>query len=272
MASTSDAPGSLTVAVCQFAPGADRAENRRRIAEQTAEATSRGATLVVFPEYSSYFVAEMDESLAENAEPLDGPFAAHLRGLAQQHGITIVAGLIEAGTGRMVRNTAVAVDGSGIRAVHRKQHLYDAFGFTESDWVEPGDPGAPQTFALDGFTVGLMTCYDLRFPEVARMLADAGADAIVVPADWIRGPLKEEHWRTLLAARAIENTAYVVAADQPVPTGIGHSLVIDPQGVAVASAGIAPGIATARLERDVIARVREANPVLRQRRYRVVPD
>lgn len=268
---TTASAGTLTVAVCQFAPGDDRAQNRQRIAAIAADAASRGAELIVFPEYSSYFVAQMDQTLAENAEPLDGPFVEGLRQQASRHRVTIVAGLVEHGEAGRVRNTAVAVDAAGIRAVYRKQHLYDAFGYTESDWVESGELSPPETFALGGFTIGLMTCYDLRFPEVARTLADAGADVLAVPADWIRGPLKEHNWQTLLMARAIENTAYVLAADHPVPTGIGHSMVVDPVGVPLAAAGTEEGIALATLRRTELDRVRTANPLLRLRRYRVVP-
>jgi predicted amidohydrolase len=163
------------------------------------------------------------------------------------------------------------VRGDGILAVYRKEHLYDAFGQTESDWVEPGDPGEPATFVLGGLRFGLMTCYDLRFPELARTLVDADADVLVVPAEWVRGPLKEHHWTTLLAARAIENTMYVVAADHPTPIGVGHSQVVDPQGVVLAGVGTGEGIAVAALERAAIDRVRAVNPSLRVRRYAVVP-
>jgi predicted amidohydrolase len=272
MVKASQDKGTLTVAVSQFAPSDDRADNRRRIGEQVADAAQRGAQLVVFPEYSSYFVPEMDETLAENAENLDGEFVASLQQLAAEHEITIVAGMLEAGTQTLVRNTAVAVDATGLLAVYRKQHLYDAFGFVESDWVEPGNLETPQTFSLAGFTLGLMTCYDLRFPEVARTLIDAGVDVIVIPSDWIRGPLKEHNWQTLLMARAIENTAYVVAADHPTPTGIGHSMVVDPQGMPIAAAGVSERLVTARLERLELARVRKINPALELRRYRVLPN
>src|SRR5690606_6563376 len=123
------------------------------------------------------------------------------------------------------------VDGSGVRATYRKLHLYDAFGQRESDWVEPGRIAVPETFEVDGVRFALMTCYDLRFPEVARELVDTGAHAILVPAEWVRGPLKEHHWRTLLHARAIENTVFVAAADHPPPLGVGASMIVDPQGV-----------------------------------------
>lgn len=263
---------AVPVAVCQFAPTASRADNRERIAGLTADAVARGARLVVFPEYSSYFVDPMDATLAENAETLEGEFVATLIALAATHAVVVVAGLTEgASDGQRVRNAVVAVDGDGVLAVYRKQHLYDAFGQTESDWVEPGATGMAATFDLDGLRFGLMTCYDLRFPEVGRTLADAGADVVVVPAEWVRGPLKENHWTTLLAARAIENTVYVVAADHPSPIGVGHSQVIDPQGVVLAGVGAGEGLAVAPVERAVIERVRAINPSLRLRRYRVVP-
>ncbi len=264
---------AVPVAVCQFAPTASREENRERIAELTAAAAARGAKLVVFPEYSSYFVDPMDETLAENAEGLDGEFVSTLTALAADHAVVIVAGLVErASDAGHVRNTVLAVRGDGILTTYRKQHLYDAFGQKESDWIEAGDVGGAAVFDLAGLTFGLMTCYDLRFPEVARTLIDAGADALIVPAEWVRGPLKEHHWTTLLAARAIENTAYVVAADHPTPIGVGHSQIVDPQGVVLAGLGTGEGIAVAAIERSDIDRVREVNPSLRVRRYSVAPS
>lgn len=260
----------LAVAVCQFRPSASRAQNRVRVAEVVAKAAARGARLIVFPEYTSYFVDPMDATLAVNSETVEGEFVAALQQAASAHDVTIIAGLVEDADKR-VRNALVAVDASGLRAVYRKQHLYDAFGHKESDWIEPGELDEPQTFEIGGLRIAMMTCYDLRFPEVARTLADAGADVIVVPAEWVRGPLKEHHWTTLLAARAIENTAYVVAADHPTPIGVGHSQIIDPQGVVIAGAGTAEGIAVAELSIDAITEVRKTNPALELRRYRVVP-
>jgi len=262
----------VAVAVAQFAPAASRAANLEAIAELTARAASRGARIVLFPEYSSYFIDPFDESLAANAEPLDGAFTRALTELAADHGVTIAAGLLETGSDDpRVRNTVVAVDGGGVRAVYRKLHLYDAFGQRESDWVQPGDIDSPQTIVVDGMTFALMTCYDLRFPEVARTLADAGADVVLVAAEWVRGPLKEHHWRTLLQARAIENTLFVAAADHPPPLGVGHSLVIDPQGVPMAAVGTGTDVAVAHLDADAIARVRRVNPALALRRFRVEP-
>lgn len=265
-------PAAVPVAVCQFAPTSSRAGNLERIAALAADAAARGARLVVFPEYSSYFVDPMDETLAANAEALDGEFVSALAALAAEHGVVIVAGLTERASDAVhVRNTVVAVRGDGVVATYRKQHLYDAFGQTESDWVEAGEIGEAATFDVAGIRFGLMTCYDLRFPEVARTLMDAGADALVVPAEWVRGPLKEHHWTTLLAARAIENTAYVIAADHPTPIGVGHSQIVDPQGVVLAGVGVTEGIAVGVVDSAAIERVRATNPSLRVRRYLVVP-
>jgi predicted amidohydrolase len=259
------------VAVCQFAPTASRESNRARVAGLVAESAARGARVVVLPEYSSFFTDPMDESLAANAETLDGDFVRSLQELARTHDTAIVAGMVEQADAGRVHNTLVAVTDAGVQAVYRKQHLYDAFGQTESDWIEAGDLGQGSVFDVDGIRFGLMTCYDLRFPEVARTLVDEGADALVIPAEWVRGPLKERHWSTLLTARAIENTTYVIAADHPAPIGVGLSQVIDPQGVVVAGVSAGEGIAVASLDAELIARTREVNPVLRLRRYRVVP-
>ena len=263
---------SAAVAVAQFAPSADEEGNLEAIAGLTRTAAARGARVVLFPEYSSYFVDPFDESLAAHAQPVDGPFTAALRTLAAREGVTVVAGLLEQGrnAGR-VRNTVVAVDAEGVQAVYRKLHLYDAFGQRESDWVEPGALEAPETFEVDGVRFALMTCYDLRFPEVARLLADTGAHAILVAAEWVRGPLKEHHWRTLLHARAIENTLYVAGADHPPPLGVGLSLVVDPQGVQVAAIGTGTGVAVAQIDADAVERVRRVNPALALRRFGVVP-
>ncbi|MDR7186489.1 putative amidohydrolase [Microbacterium trichothecenolyticum] len=263
---------TLPIGVAQFAPTAETAVNLESIAQLVATASDRGARVVVFPEYSSYFVDPFDESLAANAQELDGPFVQALTRLAAQHDLTIVAGLLErASDGERVRNTAVAVDATGLIAHYRKLHLYDAFGQRESDWVEPGEPAEPQTFELGGLRFGLMTCYDLRFPEVGRLLVDAGADVFLVPAEWVRGPLKEHHWRTLLHARAIENTVFVAAADHPPPLGVGNSLVVDPQGVELAAVGTSTDVAVAHLDVGAIERVRRVNPALTLRRFGVGP-
>ncbi len=261
------------VAVAQFAPGPDTAENLLRIRQLAITAADRGAKIVVFPEYSSFFVHPMDARFFAAAESLDGPFVASLVALAAELGIHVVAGMAEATrTGDHFGNAVVAVSPThGLVATYRKLHLYDAFGAVESDWVQAGAIEAPETFVVDGVTVGLQTCYDIRFPEVTRRLVDAGADLVLVPAEWVRGPLKEHHWRTLVTARALENTIYVAAAGQTPPVGIGSSLIVDPMGVELAALGEAADVAVAWLDPARITSVRATNPALAMRRFGVHP-
>ncbi|QDZ14314.1 carbon-nitrogen hydrolase family protein [Humibacter ginsenosidimutans] len=270
---THEASTSLAVAVAQFAPGADTQQNLATILELATTAVQRGARLVVFPEYSSYFVDPVDARFLEHAEPLDGPFTSALSQLADALEITIVAGMAErTDAADRFSNTLVAVGpGAGILATYRKQHLYDAFGARESDAVLAGELVPPQLFDVDDVTVGLQTCYDLRFPELTRTIVDEGADLVVVPSEWVRGPLKEYHWRTLITARAIENTVFVAASDHVGPIGVGSSIVVDPMGVVLADAGERPGVALAWLSLDRVHEVRRINPTLSLRRYDVVP-
>ncbi|MFD1720203.1 carbon-nitrogen hydrolase family protein [Amnibacterium endophyticum] len=261
----------VRVAVGQFGPGDDVAANLRTATGLVRRAADDGARLVVLPEYASYFTDPMGPGFAAHAQPLDGPFVDGVRDVAATTGATVAFGLVETGAGARFRNAAVAVDGAGVVAVYRKTHLYDAFGATESRFVEPGVLQPPQTFVVDGLRVGLQTCYDLRFPEVTRLLADAGVDLVLVPADWVPGPRKAHHWRTLVSARAIENTAFVAAAGQVPPAGIGTSLVLDPAGDVLAELGEEPGVAVADLDPERIREVRAANPALALRRYTVVP-
>lgn len=263
----------VQVAVAQFAAGDDKKDNIERISALVAEAAGNGAEVVVLPEYAMFTVPVMDERFLDSAEELDGPFVTALRDLARVEGVTVVAGMNEAlPGGRRISNTLLALDRHGaIAASYRKLHLYDAFGYRESDVVRPGPIEPPRTFGAGDLVLGLQTCYDLRFPEVTRRLVDAGASVVLVPAAWVPGPLKEDHWVTLLRARAIENTVYVAAADQNAPSGAGHSMVVDPMGVVVASVGERTGVATAPLSAERLAEVRARNPSLSLRRFAVVP-
>jgi predicted amidohydrolase len=265
-------PAPLALAVAQFVPGDDKADNLARIRQLATDAAARGAKLVVFPEYSSYFTPAFGQHSVAASETLDGPFVAALEAIAKVLDIHLVAGMLEtAGDGDHFRNTIVAVDPQGGRiAKYRKLHLYDAFGQLESDWVTAGDIEEPELFTVGNLRIGLQTCYDIRFPEVTRRLADAGADVVLVPAEWVRGPLKEHHWRTLVTARAIENTIYVAAADHAPPIGVGNSMIVDPMGVEVATIGDdASAIALAWLTATRISEVRTVNPALKLRRFGV---
>ncbi|MDR7234265.1 nitrilase-related carbon-nitrogen hydrolase [Agrococcus sp. BE272] len=258
----------LLAAAVQWAPSEDVEANRAAAAAWIDRAAERGARLIVLPEYSQHCSADLAATAPAAAEPLEGPFTAMLRERAAAHGALVIAGMLERIEGG-VANTVVAVDADGIREAYRKVHLYDAFGTRESDWLTAGDVAqAPVVEAL-GTRIGIETCYDLRFPEATRRLVDAGADVVVVPAEWVRGPQKERHWTTLVTARAIESTVHVVAADQAPPLGVGCSAIVDPMGVALAALGDGEGIAVAPIDPAVTAATRARNPSLANRRYRV---
>ncbi|OAN39150.1 carbon-nitrogen hydrolase family protein [Mycolicibacterium iranicum] len=262
---------SLTAAIGQFAPGEDKNANIDTMVGLLRRAADLGAQLVVLPEFAVFTASAMDDRFVLSAESLDGPSVTRLAQASAELGLSVVVGLNESASDGRIHNTLVALQNGAVAAVYRKVHLYDAFGYRESDRVLAADPATPQLLGLEGFTIGMQTCYDLRFPESTRSLVDAGADVAALPAEWVPGPLKEYHWNTLIRARAIENTVYVLAADQIAPAGSGNSAILDPMGIPLASLGEAEGIGVAVLERDRLDSVRTVNPALALRRYRVEP-
>jgi deaminated glutathione amidase len=253
----------MRVAVVQQASALEPEVNRARLDELTPE----GADLVVFPEAFARDFGEAGSDVSRYAEPLDGPFVSELARVAEAHGTTVVAGLFETSSDPARPFNTLVARGTAA-ADYRKIHLYDSFGYRESDRLTAGPISDPldAMVKLGGFTLGLMTCYDLRFPELARALVDAGAEVLVVPAAWVAGPRKVDHWRTLLRARAIENTVFVVAAAQPAPRYSGHSMVVDPLWDMLAEAGDDDQILAATLDREALEEARRTNPSLANRR------
>ena len=259
MDSTPRRTDRLRVRVHQWASGLDTDDNRARLAE-----VAPGADLVVLPEAFARDFGQAGSDVSPFAEPVDGPFAREVARVADATSSTVVAGMFEPGKDPDRPFNTLVVRGAA-EAAYRKIHLYDSFGYRESDRLTPG-PLEPVVVEVGGFVLGLMTCYDLRFPEMARALVDRGAEVLVVPAAWVAGPRKVDHWRTLVRARAIENTVFVVAAGQPAPRYSGHSLVVDPLGDVLAEAGEGSETVTATLDRDVLAEARRTNPSLANRR------
>ncbi|GAA1904900.1 carbon-nitrogen hydrolase family protein [Nocardioides lentus] len=255
----------LRVSLVQAASGLEPADNRDLLVATAADLPA-GTDLAVWPEAFARDFGTAGSDVSPYAEPVDGPFATAAAGVAKESGATVVAGMFETSEDpTRPWNTLVAAGAGGERSSYRKIHLYDSFGYRESDRLSAG-PTQPVTIEVGGFTVGLMTCYDLRFPEHARLLVDAGAEVLALPAAWLAGDLKVDHWRTLLRARAIENTVFVVAAAQPAPRYTGHSMAVDPLGRVLAEAGPEAGRVDAVLDRAVLTAARETNPSLANRR------
>jgi predicted amidohydrolase len=162
-------------------------------------------------------------------------------------------------------NTLVVVDRDGLRASYRKIHLYDSFGYKESDRLVAGER-TPVVVDVDGLQVGLMTCYDLRFPELAREHSRDALPLLVVPAAWVAGPRKLHHWRTMVTARAIENVAYVAAVGQSAPRYTGHSMLVDPRGDVVVEAGDDDAVVVGEVSVALVDEARAENPSLLNRR------
>jgi len=260
----------------QFAATLDTGANRAAAAGAVRTAADRGARLVVLPEATMAGFGSATTDLAALAEPLDGPFVVALHEAAAETGAIVVAGTFEPAGDERVYNTVVIVGPGGLLGSYRKVHLYDALGWCESDRVVAGetDAGNMPVVDIDGLSLGVLTCYDLRFPESARRPVDGGATVLVVPAAWVAGQYKEEHWGTLLGARAIENTSYVVAAAQPGPAYTGRSRIVDPFGVVIAELGPTegadvPAIVVADLDAERVREARTALPVLGHRRFDV---
>jgi predicted amidohydrolase len=258
----------VRISVCQFAPGHSVEENLATVARLAREARSTGAQLAVFPEASMYQCMSPAAELRNAAEALDGPFVTALAQLARTLDLTLVVGMYEASRAAKPFNTVVAVGPDGLLARHRKFLVYDAFGFRESDYVEVAEP-ATDVFPVGEFTVGLITCYEVRFPECARRLVDAGADVLAVSSAWPIGPGKEDHFTTMAKARALENTVFVAAAGDCSPTMVGRSHALDPLGYQLAGLANEPGHAGCELDPGRLVRARDTLPVLAQRRQQL---
>jgi predicted amidohydrolase len=251
--------------------------NVERATAMIHEAADRGADLVTLPELfaTGYFAFD---AYARTAEPIDGPILSGLRETAADRDVALLAGsVVEDLAGSAERgfetpategyaNTAVVFDGDGERVrVYRKHHLF-GYGSAEQELLEPGE--RLQVAEIGSFTVGVTTCYDLRFPELYRDLVDRGVTLVLVPSAWPYP--RVEHWKLLPSARAVENLVYVAAVngvgrfdDSEL---LGRSAVYDPWGTRVASTGDHPALVTTEVEPDRVDSVRDSFPALEDRR------
>jgi deaminated glutathione amidase len=238
------------------------------------EAAAMGAELVVLPE--KWSVLGTPEQMTAGAESLDGRFVSWARSTARELGIDLVAGsIVERIEGReKTANTSVHVGPDGeLRAVYRKMHMFDVEVdgdiYAESATEEAGDEVVVSELA-GGVRLGMTVCYDVRFPELYRILAVRGAEVVSVPAALTLATTRD-HWEVLLRARAIENQCFVIAPNQigphpPGPRCGGRSMIIDPWGLVLAQAPDAETAIVADVDFDVLQRVRRRIPALTHRR------
>jgi predicted amidohydrolase len=261
----------MRVALAQIVSTDDVAANLRLVIEVAERAAEQDAGLVVFPEAT---MRSFGHPLRDIAEPVDGPWGRAVASTAERLGLTIIVGMFTPGDAGRVRNTLLVAGPDGSSS-YDKVHLFDAFGFTESRTVEPGDRAV--TADVSGATVGLATCYDIRFPDLFVAAAQAGALVQVVAASWGAGPGKAEQWELLARARALDSTSIVVAvgqgdplaagvdAEPGAPTGIGHSLVVSPLGEVLHRLSAEPDLLVVDLDVDAVGQARAALPVLANR-------
>ena len=265
----------MRVAAVQLNSGADPAANLSVADRLTREAAKDGATLIVLPE--KWTAMGTREQLLAAAEPLlDGPSISWARATARELGVDLVAGsILERVPGReKLANTSVHVDPHGeVRAVYRKVHMFDVdvggHVYRESDLEDPGEE-AVLSSTQDGVPLGMSVCYDVRFPELYRVLAVEGAQLVTIPAAFTLTTTRD-HWETLVRARAIENQVYVIAANQDGAhpgdqhSG-GRSMIVDPWGLVLAQAPDGVGHIVADIDLDRLKGIRERLPALANRR------
>jgi len=265
--------GTLRVACVQLTSRSDKAANLEKAEPLVAKAVTTGADVVVLPE--KWNAIGDAEALHAAAETLDsGESVEAMARWARSYGITIVGGSItERREGRdKLSNTSIVYDPQGsIVGVYRKIHMFDVevggHVYRESDAEEPGDE--PVLVEAEGWRTGLTVCYDVRFPELYRILALEGAELVTVPAHFTLYTGKD-HWELLLRARAVENQYYLAAAAQigetlPGRLSYGRSLIADPWGTVIAMAPDEETVIVAELERRRLEEVRAKLPSLASR-------
>lgn len=257
------------IALVQMRSSEDKRENLKKSVDFVAEAAGKGADLICFPEFQMAFSpgSQSAAQLADVAETIRGNFVSTLAAAAKKNRIGIVAAIYEkSGRPNRVYDTAVMISPAGkAAAVYRKLHLYNALGFKESAKLVPGK-NIIRPIKTNAGSVGLQICYDLRFPEMSRILAVKGADVLVAPSAWVAGEMKVEHWQTMVKARAIENGSYVVAPDQMGNTYCGRSMAVDPFGVVLVDMDQREGVEVVDIDRSRVQNVRKSLPLLKNRR------
>jgi predicted amidohydrolase len=259
----------MKVAVVQFRASTKKEINLKKIIEYIFKAAKNKAQLVAFPEFMMFYTnsRQSPKELADLAETIKGEFVTSIAKAAKENHIQVVGSFYEKSSKKdRVYDTSFVIDKLGkVISAYRKIHLYDALGFKESDKMTPGSKIAKPVKTSIG-KIGMMICYDLRFPEMSRSLAVAGSEVLVAPSAWVKGENKEEHWLTINKTRAIENGCYVVAPDQVGNIYCGRSIVVDPFGKILLDMKKRQGIEYVQIDLNKVKQVRKVLPLLKNRR------
>ncbi|HEY7227927.1 MAG TPA: carbon-nitrogen hydrolase family protein [Nitrososphaeraceae archaeon] len=260
------------VALVQMKSSINKEQNLEYSLKLIKDAVKDKAQLICFPEFQmAYSPAEQKpEDLHKIAEKIDGNFISMLSNCARRNKINVIATIYEINNtnkqNHKVFDTAVIINELGkLESAYRKVHLYDALGFKESKKLMAGNIIEKPTTTSVG-KLGLLICYDMRFPEICRILTINGAKILVCPSAWVSGFMKREHWQIMLKARAIENGVYVIAPDQIGNIYCGHSMVIDPYGTTLVDMKIREGMEFIDIDNSRIDSIRSTLPLLKNRR------
>lgn len=257
------------IAVVQMRAETDKKTNLKKILRYISQAAHKKAELCVFPEFMMHYTpsSQSPEDLANIAEKINGEFVSSISEEAKKNSIQVIGTLYEKSPKpNRVYDTSFLIEKNGkVISTYRKIHLYDALGFKESAKLYPGSSIAKPVKTSVG-KMGMMICYDLRFPEMSRILASSGSEILVVPSAWVKGKMKEEHWLTINKTRAIENGCYVISPDQVGNIYCGRSVVVDPYGKILLDMKKKEGIGIVDISLDEVKRVRQKLPLLQNRR------
>jgi predicted amidohydrolase len=257
------------IAVVQMRAETDKKNNLKKILRYISQAARKNAELCTFPEFMMCYTPSSQSSadLANIAEKIDGEFVSSISEEAKKNSIQVIGTLYEKSPkSNRVYDTSFLIEKNGkVVSTYRKIHLYDALGFKESTKLYPGSSITKPTKTSVG-KIGMMICYDLRFPEMSRILALSGSEILVVPSAWVKGKMKEEHWLTINKTRAIENGCYVISPDQVGNIYCGRSVVVDPYGKILLDMRKKEGIGIVDISLDEVKQVRKKLPLLQNRR------
>jgi predicted amidohydrolase len=281
----------VKVSVVQMKSSVDKEENLQYSLEQIKESAKNYAKIICFPEFQMSFSpsSQSSEELFSLSESTDGNFVSQLKKSARENNIFIVVSIYERANSKPTKkiqsksnfdknsyrvfDTVVLINNKGqLVSQYRKLHLYDALGFKESNKLLAGNKLFSPIASPLG-RIGTLVCYDLRFPELSRMLALKGSGSLIAPSGWVQGTMKEDHWVIMCKARAIENGIYLIAPNQIGNIFCGRSLIVDPFGIVVTDMGNKEGFDIVDLDLDRIDVVRKTLPLLKNRRkdmYKII--